>query len=233
VTLGSDEQLPAEFGKYVLTRLIATGGMAEIFLAHEKAHPDQPMVIKRILPHLIESSEFVSMFLDEARIAAQLHHENVVEIFDVGRVDGAYFIGMEYVHGEDIRRIYNQAYKRQQSLPLSHSIRIIAEAAIGLGFAHRLPDLTGKPLGLVHRDVSPQNILVGYQGGVKVVDFGIAKAASKVSETRAGVLKGKYSYMSPEQATGDPLDHRTDIFALGIILYETTTGTRLFKRHND
>jgi serine/threonine protein kinase len=233
VKLKSHEELPAEFGKYVLTRLIATGGMAEIFLAHEKKRPDEQFVIKRILPHLIESSEFVSMFLDEARIAAQLHHENIVEIFDVGRVEGSYFIAMEYVHGEDIRRIYNQAFKLQRSLPLSHSIRVIAEASVGLGFAHRLPGLTGKPLGVVHRDVSPQNILVTYDGSVKIVDFGIAKAASKVSETRAGVLKGKYSYMSPEQATGDPLDHRTDIFALGIILYETTTGTRLFKRQNE
>ncbi|MEE2901813.1 MAG: serine/threonine-protein kinase [Myxococcota bacterium] len=231
--LSSEEDLPVVFGKYVLTRLIATGGMAEIFLAHPKKKPSESLVIKRILPHLIESNEFVSMFLDEARIAAQLHHENIVEIFDVGRIEGSYFIAMEYVHGEDIRRIYNQAFKLQRSLPLSHSIRVIAEAAVGLGFAHRLPGLTGKPLGVVHRDVSPQNILVTYDGSVKVVDFGIAKAATKVSETRAGVLKGKYSYMSPEQAQGDGIDHRTDIFALGIILYETTTGTRLFKRHNE
>ena len=228
-----EEKLPKDFGKYRLIRRIATGGMAEIFLANERRTPDAPVVIKRILPHLVESAEFVSMFLDEARIAAQLHHENIVEIYDVGRVDGAYFIAMEFVHGEDIRRIYNRAYKLQRSLPLSHSIRVIAESSLGLGFAHKLPDLTGKPMGVVHRDVSPQNILVTYGGGVKIVDFGIAKAASKVNETRAGVLKGKYSYMSPEQATGDPIDHRTDIFALGIILYETTTGTRLFKRHNE
>ncbi len=229
----AEEGLPADFGKYRLTKRIATGGMAEIFLAHRQDAPMEPMVIKRILPHLVKSGEFVSMFLDEARIAAQLTHENVVRIEDVGQISGAYYIAMEYVHGEDIRRIYNRAYKLQRSLPLSHSIRVIADAAMGLGYAHKLTDVAGKPMGVVHRDVSPQNILVTYEGAVKVVDFGIAKAANKVAQTRAGVLKGKYSYMSPEQALGDPIDHRTDIFALGIILYETTTGTRLFKRHNE
>jgi serine/threonine-protein kinase len=228
-----EEGLPADFGKYRLDKRIATGGMAEIFLAHKKDAPLESLVIKRILPHLGKSGEFVSMFLDEARIAAQLEHPNVVRIHDVGSIEGAYYIAMEYVHGEDIRRIYNRAYKLQRSLPLSHSIRVIADAAEGLGYAHRLTDFTGKPMGVVHRDVSPQNILVTYDGHVKVVDFGIAKAANKVAQTRDGVLKGKYSYMSPEQALGDPIDHRTDIFALGIILYETTTGTRLFKRHNE
>ena len=228
-----EEGLPCDFGKYRLDKRIATGGMAEIFLAHHR-DKEEPLVIKRILPHLVKSGEFVSMFLDEARIAAQLKHPNIVEIFDVGQIEGAYYIAMEYVHGEDIRRIYNRAFKLQRSLPLSHSITVIADAAKGLGFAHKLTDMiTSKPIGVVHRDVSPQNILVTYEGTVKVVDFGIAKAANKVAQTRAGVLKGKYSYMSPEQALGDPIDHRTDIFALGIILYETTTGTRLFKRHNE
>ncbi|MFO0727236.1 MAG: protein kinase [Myxococcota bacterium] len=228
-----DERLPRDFGKYRLVKKLATGGMAEIFLGHRHDTPNERVVIKRILPHLLESADFVSMFLDEARIAAQLNHPNIVQIHDVGQINGAYFIAMEYIHGEDVRRIYNQAYKLQRSLPLSHSIRVIAEAAMGLDFAHRLPDLTGKPMGVVHRDVSPQNILVTYEGGVKVVDFGIAKAANKVNQTRAGVLKGKYSYMSPEQAMGDDIDQRTDIFALGIILYETTTGTRLFKRPSE
>ncbi|MCK6551664.1 protein kinase, partial [Myxococcota bacterium] len=233
MSVGAEDSLPADFGKYRLVRRIATGGMAEIFLAHRHDTPDDPIVIKRILPHLIKSAEFVSMFLDEARIAAQLQHPNVVRIDDIGQINGAYYIAMEYVHGEDIRRIYNSAYKLQRSLPLSHSIRVIAEAASGLAYAHKLTDFAGRPMGVVHRDVSPQNILVTYEGGVKVVDFGIAKAANKVNQTRAGVLKGKYSYMSPEQALGDNIDHRTDIFALGIILYETTTGTRLFKRHNE
>ena len=208
--------------------------MAEVFLAHRLDAPHEPIVIKRILPHISEDRNFVQMFTDEARMAANLDHPNVVRVLDLGLIDGAYFIAMEYVHGEDIRRIYNRAYKLQRSLPLSHSIRVIADAASGLAHAHQLKDsLTGDPMGLVHRDVSPQNILVTYAGDAKVVDFGIAKAAHKVQQTRAGQLKGKYSYMSPEQALGDPIDHRTDIFALGVILYETTTGTRLFKRHNE
>ncbi|MEL7369460.1 MAG: protein kinase, partial [Myxococcota bacterium] len=227
----SDERLPVDFGKYRLEKRIAAGGMAEVFLAHRHDSPHEPLVIKRILPHIGQDKNFVQMFTDEARTAANLAHPNVVRILDLGLVDGAYFLAMEYVHGEDIRRIYNRAYKLQRSLPLSHSIRVIADAAQGLAYAHKLKDpLTGDALGIVHRDVSPQNILVTYAGDAKVVDFGIATAAHKVQQTRAGQVKGKYSYMSPEQAKGEPLDFRTDIFALGIILYETTTGTRLFKR---
>ena len=225
--------MPRDFGKYRLTRRIATGGMAEIFLAHRVETPDEPLVIKRILSHLTEAEDFVSMFLDEARIAASLDHPNIVRINDIGQIEGRYFLAMEYIPGEDIRSIYNQAYRLQRSLPLSHSIQVVAGAARGLAYAHRATDMAGKSMQLVHRDVSPQNILVTYDGGVKVVDFGIAKAANKVAQTSAGVLKGKYSYMSPEQAMGEGIDHRTDLFALGIILYETTTGTRLFKRENE
>ncbi len=228
-----EERLPIDFGRYRLVRRIATGGMAEIFLAHPRAEPKSTLVVKRILPHLGRSEEFVSMFLDEARIAAGLNHPNVVKIQDVGEVDGAYYITMEYFHGEDVRRMYNRAYKLQRSLPLSHSIRIVAEAALGLGHAHTMKDSQGRPMGVVHRDVSPQNIVVTYDGDVKVVDFGIAKAEGKLNKTQAGELKGKYSYMSPEQALGLDLDHRSDIFALGVVLYETTTGTRLFKQKNE
>ena len=229
-----DEALPADFGKYRLEKRIASGGMAEVFLAHRLDSPHEPLVIKRILPHISQDKSFVQMFTDEARMAANLNHPNVVRVLDLGLVDDMYFMAMEYVHGEDIRRIYNRAYKLQRSLPLSHSIRVIADAAVGLAHAHKLQDpLTGDAMSLVHRDVSPQNILVTYAGDAKVVDFGIAKAAHKVLQTRAGQLKGKYSYMSPEQALGEAVDYRTDIFALGVILYETTTGTRLFKRHNE
>lgn len=228
-----DERLPKDFGKYRLTRRIATGGMAEIFLAHRHDAPLEPLVIKRILPNLTQTEGFVTMFLDEARIAASLDHPNVVRVEDIGQIDGHYFLAMEYIHGEDIRGIYNKAYRLQRSLPLSHSIQVIADAARGLAHAHRATDVAGRPLDLVHRDVSPQNILVTYDGSAKVVDFGIAKAAGKVAQTKAGVLKGKYSYMSPEQAMGEAIDHRTDLFALGIILFETTTGTRLFKRGSE
>lgn len=229
---GPVEQLPKTFGKYRLERKLATGGMAEIFLARPLRGSGDPLVIKRILPNLVQAKDFVSMFMDEARIAARLDHPNVVRVLDLGQVEGSYFLAMEYVHGEDIRRIYNQAFKLQRSLPLSHSIQVVADAGRGLAYAHKLTDF-GQPMHVVHRDVSPQNILVTYDGRTKVVDFGIAKAVNKVVQTRGGVLKGKYSYMSPEQAMGEGIDHRTDIFALGIILYETTTGTRLFKRHNE
>ena len=225
--------LPMELGKYRLLQHIATGGMADIFLAEDTKEQGRRLVIKKILPSLTKNRDFISMFLDEARIAAQLAHENIVRIYDVGQIDGEYFIAMEYIHGEDIRRIYNQAYRLKRSLPLSHSIRAVAEAARGLSYAHSLCDFSGAPLGVVHRDISPQNIIISYTGAAKIVDFGIAKAANKVAQTRAGVLKGKYSYMSPEQALGETIDYRTDIFALGIILYETTTGARLFKKHNE
>ncbi len=231
---GAAESLPAVFGKYRLEKRIASGGMAEVFLAHRIDSPHEPLVIKRILPHVSQDRVFVQMFTNEARMAALLDHPNIVGIHDFGKVDGAYFMAMEYVHGEDIRRIYNRAYQLQRSLPLSHSIRVIADAAQGLAYAHKFRDpLTEDPLNIVHRDVSPQNILVTYAGDAKVVDFGIATAAHKVQDTRAGQVKGKYSYMSPEQALGEALDFRTDIFALGIILYETTTGTRLFKRSTE
>lgn len=223
-----------DFGKYRLLSELAKGGMAEIFLAERRDKPGEQLVIKRLLPHLAAQPDFVSMFLDEARIAAKLSHPNVVGVEDLGQIEGAYFTAMPYVHGADIRRIYNQAFARQRALPLSCSVRVIVDAARGLHYAHTLKDeITGEPLGLVHRDVSPQNIIVGFDGLARVLDFGVAKIEGKVGQTQAGVLKGKYSYMSPEQADGAEVDHRTDIFALGIILYETTTGTRLFKRKSE
>lgn len=228
------QALPTEFGKYRLLRALATGGMAELFLAEKRSESGAPVVIKRILPHLNKREDFVSMFLDEARIASRLQHPNIVRMIDVGQVSGSYYIAMEFIDGRDLRQIYNQAYTMQYALPLPQSIYLISEAAKGLGFAHAWKDeLTGKSLGLVHRDVSPQNILVSYKGDVKIADFGIAKATNKVAQTRAGVLKGKYSYMSPEQAVGSKVDHRTDIFALGVVLYEMTTGVRLFKRQTE
>jgi serine/threonine-protein kinase len=171
------------------------------------------------------------MFFDEARIAANLNHPNIAQIYDLGDVEGVYYIAMEYVHGESLRQIW--ARSRRTGMPLGLKCRIIADVAAGLDFAHRARSPSGKLLNLIHRDVSPQNVLVGFNGSVKLIDFGVAKAANKVSNTLTGTIKGKYAYMSPEQARGEELDSRSDIFGLGTILYELLWGARLWKRDSD
>ncbi|MDP1822050.1 MAG: serine/threonine-protein kinase [Archangium sp.] len=223
------------YGRYQLLKKLATGGMAQIYLARQLGPEgfEKLLVVKRILPHLAENEEFITMFLDEARIAARLNHPNVVQIFDLGAQDDSFFIAMEFIHGEDVRRVWKHADKIGTPIPLALICRIIIEACAGLDYAHKKLDGSGRPLNIVHRDISPQNILVSFEGGVKIVDFGIAKAADQATVTKSGVLKGKYSYMSPEQAAGQPIDCRTDIFALGVVLYELLTGTRLFKRATD
>ncbi|MCP3161587.1 protein kinase domain-containing protein [Myxococcus qinghaiensis] len=224
------------YGRYQLLKRLAMGGMAQLYLARQPGPEgfEKLVVVKRILPHLAENDDFVKMFLDEARIAARLNHANVVQIFDLGAQDDSFFIAMEYIHGEDMRRVWKQSEAVGQPIPVPLVCRILIEACSGLDYAHKRTDpTTGKPLDIVHRDVSPQNILVTFEGGVKVVDFGIAKAADQATVTRSGVLKGKYSYMSPEQAAGQRVDRRSDIFALGVVLYELLTSTRLFKRPSD
>jgi len=223
------------FGNYEIIRKLATGGMAEVFLAKQTSLGgfERLVCIKRILAHLGEQEDFVKMFQDEARIAANLIHPNIAQIYDIGEVDDAYYIAMEYVRGEDLRHVYNKEVARGRAMPAEPAAHVIMGAAAGLDYAHKQASIDGRPLGIVHRDISPQNLLVTYDGHVKIVDFGVAKAAGKMAETRAGVLKGKYSYMSPEQASGDPIDNRTDVFALGITLYEVTTGVRLFKRDTE
>ncbi|MFB1479719.1 protein kinase [Corallococcus sp. RDP092CA] len=223
------------YGSYQLLKRLATGGMAQIYLARRPGSdaPDKLLVLKRILPHLAENDEFVRMFLDEARIAARLAHPNVVQIYDLGAEGDTFFIAMEYIHGVDARRLWKRSETAGRPLPVPLVCRILLEACAGLDYAHKKTDAAGRPLGIVHRDVSPQNILVTFDGGVKVVDFGIAKAADQATVTRSGVLKGKYSYMSPEQASGQRVDRRSDVFALGVVLHELLTGGRLFKRHSD
>ncbi|QRN94007.1 protein kinase [Archangium violaceum] len=223
------------YGNYQLIKRLAMGGMAQIYLARQRGPEgfEKLLVVKRILPHLAENEDFVRMFLDEARIAARLNHPNIVQIFNLGAQDDSFFIAMEYIHGEDLRRVWKRAERSGQLIPVPLVCRIIIEACAGLDYAHKKTDANNKPLGIVHRDISPQNILVTFEGRVKVVDFGIAKAADQATVTRSGVLKGKYSYMSPEQAAGQKLDRRSDIFALGVVLYELLTGTRLFKRPSD
>ena len=218
-------------GRYSLVSRIAIGGMAEIWLARQVGLQgfEKFVVIKRIIDGLGADPEFVEMFLDEARIAAQLNHPHIVQIFDLGMEAGAYYIAMEYLPGEDLTTIVRAGNRRQKPLPMAYAVRLIADAAAGLHYAHAKTGPNGASLGIVHRDVSPQNLLLTYDGLLKVVDFGIAKAANRESKTLAGHVKGKTAYMSPEQARGQSIDGRSDIFALGIILFELVTRTRLFQ----
>ena len=227
------EALPRQFGKYTLLRRLAAGGMAEIFLALQRsvAGFEKLLVIKRILPSMKGNKAFIDILLHEARIAATLSHPNIVQTFDVGLVDGTYYIAMEHIHGEDLQGIVKGMRKRELSeFPLEHTLGIVLGMCAGLAYAHDKRDLEGKPLGIVHRDISPRNIVVSFTGDVKIVDFGIAKSGLEPGEeTGAGQLKGKAPYMSPEQASGHDIDWRSDIFATGVMLFELTTGKRLFK----
>ena len=223
------------FGRYTLIKKLATGGMAEIWLAKQSglAGFNRFVVIKKILSHLAEEDTFVKMFLDEARMSVQLTHPNIVQVYDLGEADTTYFIAMEYIAGENLAAIAWRGVKRKVPLSPAFAARVIADACKGLYYAHHLKASDGLPLELVHRDISPQNLLVTYEGEVKLVDFGIAKAATKSQHTKTGMLKGKFSYMSPEQCLGHPVDMRSDIFALGIVLYELCTGKRLFKHASE
>ncbi len=224
------------FGKYQVLEKIAAGGMAELFLAQQEGPGGfrKSLVIKRILPHLAEDPEFISMFLNEARLAALLNHPSIVSIFDLGQQDGSYFIAMEHIDGVNLRQLAQMLGKLKRPIDPRLAAAICARAADGLDYAHRFRDsATGKPLGIVHRDVSLENILVSRDGIVKLVDFGIAKAAAAQSMTRGRVLKGKYAYMAPEQVRGEPLDGQADIFSLGVVLYVLTTGAMPFTGEND
>ena len=226
---------PVIAGKYTLLRRLGHGGMAEVFLAKQMSEGgfEKLVVLKRILPHLASGPEFVTMFLDEARIAADLRHPNIVTIADVGRVNDTLFMVMEFLHGQDIRKVQRKVAAFAQMIPFAHACQMAIDAAAGLHYAHTKHDLKGRDLQIVHRDVSPQNIIVTFEGSTKIVDFGIAKAAGQNTHTSAGVLKGKYTYMSPEQAQGEVVDARTDQFALGIVLWELLTMRRLFKRDTE
>ncbi len=226
---------PVPFGKYLLLDRVSVGGMAEVFKA--KAYGvegfEKIIAIKRILPTMGEDRDFIKMFIDEAKIAGQLAHANICQIFELGRIDGAHFIAMEYIWGKDLLQFQNRLRKNKQAMPVPMGCFILAKVLEGLDYAHRKRDPLGRPLEIVHRDCSPQNVLISYEGEVKVIDFGIAKATSRNSRTMAGVLKGKFGYMSPEQVRGMPLDRRSDIFALGTMLYECLTGERLFHGETD
>lgn len=210
---------------------MTTGGMAEIYLARQKGIEgfEKLLVIKRILPHLSMEKRFVDMFLDEARLAARLNHPNIVQIYDLGRHGDDYFIAMEYLEGESLGKLVSEADKAKYTLPPELSAGIVLEICKALEYAHNRRDVNGKPLKIVHRDVSPHNIIVLFTGGVKLVDFGIAKATSQIHHTRPGTIKGKLSYLSPEQCLSGPIDARTDIFSLGIIFWELLASRRLYK----
>lgn len=228
-------KLPRLFGKYYLLELINVGGMAEVFKAKMFGVEgfEKIVAIKKILPEVAEDGDFIRMFIDEAKIAVQLQHPNIVQILELGKIEDSYFIAMELVNGRDLKTIRKRLKKVELLMPVEQSAHIIAQVCDGLDYAHRKTDEKMNPLNIVHRDISPQNIIVSYEGTVKLIDFGIAKAKSKSTKTQAGMLKGKFSYMSPEQVSAMPLDRRSDIFSLGVVLFEMLTGKRLFLGKND
>jgi serine/threonine protein kinase len=219
---------------HVLTRL-AAGGMAEIFLARRAADTgvERYCVLKRILPEHARDAHFVQMFLDEARLSTLLQHPNIASVYDIGRLDDSYFYTMEYVHGDTIQSLLRRAQMLRRPLPLACVLTIIAGAAAGLHHAHERTGNDGLPLGIVHRDVSPSNVMVSYEGNVKLVDFGVAKASNRVVETASGTVKGKISYLSPEQCRCAAVDRRSDLFSLGIVAWEMLTGGRLYQGPSD
>ena len=222
---------PVNFGKYLLLAKIASGGMAELFqgkIVSVKGF-EKPVAIKKLLPHLTPDSSLVNMFVNEAKLAALLTHQNIVQIYDLGSIEGTYFIAMEYLHGKDLRAMINKARQRAVPVPLEFALYVVSRICAGLDYAHKLKDFQGSPLNIIHRDISPQNIIVTYEGEVKIVDFGIAKAATHSSETKVGIIKGKLAYMSPEQAAGKSIDHRSDVFSTGTLLYELVTQRRMFE----
>ncbi len=229
------ETASSSFGQYQLVEKIAQGGMAEIFQgkALDTEGIERAVVIKRILPHIAANPEFVDMLVDEAKIAVMLSHGNIAQIYDLGKVADDYFIVMEYVEGKTLSQIMKRLRSQGKFFPIPYAAYIAAEIANGLDYMHRKTDERGNPLHIIHRDISPQNIILSTGGTVKIIDFGIAKAKTKISTTDSGILKGKFAYMSPEHAEGMKLDSRTDIFSLGIILFEMLTGTRLFKGKNN
>ncbi len=221
---------PKQFGKYLIIDKIAAGGLAELFKSKVSGAQgfEKLIAIKTILPHLAQDNELIRCFIDEAKLAALLNHQNIVQIYDFGDFEGTFYIAMQYLYGKDLRRVIDRAKEKNISIDLGYSLYITSLICSGLGYAHNLKDLEGEPLKLIHRDITPQNIIITYDGDVKIVDFGIAKAAARSTLTQVGTIKGKVAHMSPEQAAGQAIDHRSDIFSTGIILYELVTGKKLF-----
>jgi eukaryotic-like serine/threonine-protein kinase len=223
---------PAHVGRYHVVGHLASGGMAELFLGRLVGPGgfERPVVLKRVLPELVGRRQVLDMFLDEARVAARIQHPNVVQVQELVEQDGAYYLVMEFLQGESALGLMKRAARRGERMPPALAAHVVAEACAGLHAAHELTSETGEPLRLVHRDVSPGNLFVTYHGAVKVLDFGIAKFEAKTTETAVGKVRGKFAYMSPEQCRGRPVDRRSDVFALGTLLFEFSTGRRLFAR---
>ena len=232
---GGSENKTSEYGRYVLLERLAVGGMAEVFRAKRKGVEgfEKVVAVKRILSHLSSNKDFIDMFVDEAKMVASLSHPNIAQIFDLGKIDDSYYIAMEFVEGRDLRTILSRARNRGTHLGVDLAALIAAKVGAALEYAHRHRDDDGNDLRIVHRDVSPQNILVSTEGEVKLVDFGIARAATKASHTDSGSLRGKLLYMSPEQAWGKALDNRSDIFSLGGVFFEALTGHPLFSGNSE
>jgi serine/threonine-protein kinase len=227
------EYAPQRYGKYTLIQRIGAGGMAEVFhaIATGPEGFQRSLVVKRMLPHLCADPAFVRMFIDEAKVSALLSHPNLVQIYEFGRIEDTFFIAMEYVHGKTLSAINAALTNASRTMPVAASVEIARQVCRGLQYAHSLHASDGKSLGIVHRDISPPNLIVDFHGPVKILDFGIARVADEIrdSRTQVGTLKGKVSYMAPEQLTLADVDHRADIFAVGIVLHELLTGKRLFR----
>ena len=227
-------QLNTYLGPYYLVKLIAIGGMAEIYLATTKglAGFEKQLALKVIHPDYADDNRFVQMLVDEAKITVKLNHPNIAQTFDLGKIENCYFISMEFVDGADFFQVLKRTSELRDDFPVESALLVVSEALCGLSYAHNKSEDDGQPLSIIHRDISPQNILISRHGEVKLVDFGIAKAANLSTKTRAGVIKGKLVYMSPEQSWGDKVDQRTDIFSAGIVLYEALTGGSLYMEKN-
>ncbi|MBW1808345.1 MAG: serine/threonine protein kinase [Deltaproteobacteria bacterium] len=225
------EDLPRTLGRYQLIELLATGGMAHIYRARlaSSQGTEKELVIKQVLPHLVQNRDFIDMFIDEARITMPLNHGNIVQVFEFGQEGQDYFLAMEYVRGRNLETVLERIKQRGTHVPIEVALFIASEVAKGLDYAHRFRDPHDRPAGIIHRDVSPQNILVGFQGEVKLTDFGIAKARSRIRSTAQGIIRGKACYLSPEQAECKDLDGRSDQFSLGAVLYEALTSVRPFE----
>jgi serine/threonine protein kinase len=227
------ELLPERLGPYELGEPLGAGGMAEVFLAEHVDRPGDPVALKRVLPHLARDTRFVEMFRDEAHISASLEHANIARVLDFGAADGQYYLALEYVKGQSLARLLRHVASQRRRFPLSVALYVAREILEGLAHAHEACDAAGQPLHIIHRDVSPGNILLGEEGDVKITDFGIVRSVRVDRRTRPGEVKGKLGYMSPEQVVGQEVDPRSDLFSVGIILTEMVLARPLFSGTSD